>query len=590
VEVLRGGELPARSARQNEEAGRDRLGAREAIAAACGACALAALIVTWDSLGWMQAGPIPYANGGACDAWHYFALSLLPRIGHFLAPDARLIGRPMLFAPLFAIKSLLPGAGVGVISYFLFFPLTIATTYIALRALFGRRVSALACLLLGCSPLLNNIESITYGTAASVAYTGCLLACLTWSGNLSDRRRRVACCLAGVFYAWAANANLMSIEFNSFFCLFVLLERLDPPLRLGILARRAWPAAADFLGGLVAGTGVTVVLSAALGTGALSPYFQVRDAIAGLGDWHYSGWQGETVAFGLIALVGVFAIVAAGQARGDDERHARDLYLVIAVALLTCLATSFTTFALNDQSLVYDVFYVLLLFSVMLAFCAAFDRPLNGRTNLETALMFAAALAAMFAINIVSARIREVTFWTATHLQLLFYASVVLVAVTLAFGRVGKSGSLLASLTAVALALQAAKGRQVHDVYLSVRAVQKAQTDMTESALSFIISKIDEKPLVWVSIGDDQLTELRIVRGLVRCDGGVEASDPAAWPRPADPALASDRTIVAIGGDFAPFDAALGRLGFRFEIVASRHFSASEVGVLEVKIGKARRL
>src|SRR5258708_34203543 len=106
----------------------------------------------------------------------------------------------------------------------------------------------------------------------------------------------------------------MAIKFNFLFCLFALGCVLSDPIDLRRGAAEVLEAALLFLLGALCGTAAGVLLSLALGLGAMTPYLQVIGAMAGMGENHSSGWAGETPAFGLILLCGTLWAISVRQA------------------------------------------------------------------------------------------------------------------------------------------------------------------------------------------------------------------------------------------------------------------------------------
>jgi hypothetical protein len=565
----------------------------EASVALGAALAFAAFILLWDSVGMMAVGPVAYANDGGCDVWEYFGLALRPKAGPILAPDVRLIGRVMYFAPIYALGSVLPGIGASLINYFLFFSLALTALYLALRAVFSRRVSVFVSLVVGASPLLVNSMSSTYSPVAAYAYECCMLACVLWAARAPDRWRYPTWALAGLFFAWQANAHIQSIEFSWLFCLFTFLGRLGTPLHLVSFVRHVLTSAAWFLGGMIVGIGSTIVVAAAIGTGALSPFFQIRDSFDPATRQWYPDWTHHSVALGLIVVLAVLAVSAAGHGRGEGARHRRDLLLVISVPLLICAANLFSVFVLIDQSLVYDCFYVALLPSLALVIGAAFERFLDSRTEREARWVFVVTIVVILVVNGIQAHVDALAAWEFSHLQTVFHGAIVLLLGALAVGRLTRFRSASVSLIALVLVVQSAKGDIFHNTYFASHRVEKAKAISAEMVLRHVLASIEDRPLVWVSLDRErgERGELGIVRGLLRCDGGSSpASIPGQWPARVDPQLAAGRTIIAMGEDLAPLRRELARLGFGLEVMHSQSFDLGENGILDVRIGKARSL
>jgi hypothetical protein len=570
-----------------------KLTGAEGLAALAFAGVAAAVLFALDRLHAINMGPVAYANGGGCDAWHYFGLSVLPKAGAFLLPNGRMIGRPMYFGVLFGLKSLLPSIQLGLTSYLLFYSISIAALYVALRALFCRQASALACLVVALCPLFVNAMSTTYVTVAAFAYTSCMLACFTWAPFLPEWRRRLAYLVAGVFYTWAASANLIAVEYNSFFCLLVLLRRLAAPLRLTDLVRPVVSAAIQFLCGMLLGCSSVVGLASALGTGGLSPYRQIREVFEEMGKWHYSRWMDETLAFGLVALAIALSIIAFVRTRKRGDSEARDHRLIATISLLICGTTIFTTAVLGDQSLVYDWFYMLLLPVVALVLCAALEEPLRGRTLLEMAQVFTALLVAVFLVNGVIGSNRSLDRWFLAHFQIAFHVAVAFAIVSAVFLRRSSFPSVLTSVLSMSLAFQCAKGAYIASTYMTNRDLERAKAGIAQDALHFIYATISEKPAIWVSPAPstDANFDLPIVRGMLRCNGDAsETSKASAWPLAIDGALVPSKTLVVIGDDVDAFEVTLRQRGYSMETTISRTFEAGAFGGVRVTIGKALAL
>ncbi len=569
---------------------------REAALAVIAAFAFAGWALAWNRLGLLNAGPIAYSNHEACDAWHYFGVSILPKASLLWIPETRTISRPMYFGVVYGLNSVLPWLGIGLASYIAFLPATLAASYVAMRALFSRPTSALACLIAGTSPLLLNMSSTTYVSVASLAYTSGMLACLMWAPRIAPMntwRSRTLYATAGVFFAWAANANLISIEFNFLFCLFALSGQLTSPIRPSAMARALLTAAVLILSGILAGTFAAMVFASELGLGFWAPSFQVRDARAGQGSWQYPGWQRDSVGLAFVILAGLLVVSSLSAPRTAGARD-NDLRLTAVIVAGTCVATLFTTFALGDQALVFDFFYVLILPSLLLALCLALDRAFAARSRAETTKVFACTIGVVLAINGVLALAdgaKDFAFWS----PLLFlYGSLTIAAIALAASRARRSNIGLAAILAVALALQAGAGQTLRTMYFHPHALMRERTDMAEVALRFIIRHLDDNPVLWLAASDDPRLTLPITRSFRRCV--TVATFPDALPDPAangQPAIAAGRTVVVMDGSartVSEIDAALRAHGYRLDVRASRFFPVNRTQGLQVTVGRAQNL
>lgn len=554
-------------------------------------------LLLWDRMGLMQGGPIPYGNSIGCDVWRYFGLSILPKAGLVLAPGTRVIARPMYFGPLYGLHSLLPFVGITVLSYLLNLNVTLVSLYVALRALYARATVLFACLLVGLCPLLLNESSTTYVTVASLGYTCCMLACLTWASRVRRARPLASDMLyglAGLFFVWAANASLMAIKFNFLFCLFALSGALSRPIEPWRVLASAIRPACFFLAGLLAGGAAVFLLSKALGLGWEAPLYQVRDAWEGLQDFRYPGWVWETVSFGLLALIAVFCGIALLRARGASAGAIERVYLPVGIVVASCLFHLHSAFVVGDQNLLFDWFYVLLLPILAIAFCAAFDRLIERMTARDKTTMFAVTAVGILAYNALVAVRFEIKAWLYNNTTLSMAIAFLILLGALAVGRLRGFGATLVALMAVALTLQTATGSHMRQHFFASRASEKGYTDLAQAALTFVAPFLGHYPVIWLASADDGRLHLSIMRALQRCVN-YTPSFPEAPPKPEgdQPPLEAGRTLIVVDGQGrspSEIDAALRPFGYRLELAAQRSIAADPPRSVMITVGTVRTL
>ncbi|MFI4999151.1 MAG: hypothetical protein ACHQK9_04665 [Reyranellales bacterium] len=558
---------------------------------------LAAIAMLAERAGLMDIGAIPYGNDGTCDAWQYIGLSLFPDAGPAYAANSRVLSRPLFFGVLHAARALLPWADVNTLNYFIFVPLTTAATYVAFRSIFAVQTAAAGALLIGSAPFLLVIGSMTYMSAACIAYSSCMLACCMWGGRKAEARASLSDLLfaaGGLFFAFSANANLMSLKFNFLFCLFALpvhlLSRDRATYRTVTLVLVR--SGALFWIGMIAGVVVAFLFSWALGLGLWTPYLQVRDALGGLGDWRYPGWLETTLAFVMILLILVFCGLALHETRGRSDLQANRIRLAVGVAALTCLYNLQSTIFIGDQNLVYDVYYFFLLPSLGLAFCAAIDGPVRDRGLGRAAL--AALVSTVIVLNVAIANlpnIREAMLWKT---QWAAYGIAIVLLAVAAMTRARSRAAFVAGIVLLTACLHVMNGSTVRHYFQFQRADERDIARTTERALTFLYRHLTELPVVWIADADNHRLDLPVFRGLLRCS--FEPSFPDRLPDPNlhwQPPLAAGRTLVVIDGAASPavrIAEALAPHGLHFEPIASRYFSRIEgvpLGV-QITIGKVR--
>ena len=573
-------------------------GRTELALAALAACLFAAWAFVWDRVGLLHAGPIAYGNHEACDAWYYFGLSVLPKAGLLTVPGTRTLSRVMYFGVVHELRSLVPWLGLAVLSYFLFLPLALASLYIALRATFSRATAALAVLILGTSPLMLNMMSTTYVTVAALAYGCGMLMCLMWAGRLSASDGAASNALfaaGGLLFAWAANANIIAIEFLFFFCAFALIGRIPATNGLPQLVKYLCKAGALFVVGATAGVVITMLFAQLLGLGLLSPFNQVRAAVEGVGaGWQYEGWQAESVGPLLPPLAAILLASALWQARRRSGARKFDLVLVAGIATATCAYNFFATLVLGDQGLVYDYFYFLILPCIGLAFCAAFDDAIAAADPRKLVGLFAAVIGFVLVFNAAMALSDGVKGLLFSRPHTVSYASLFVLALIVALANKARFGTVLVAIVSVTVLLQTAAHRTLMTMYYHPREPMQRHTEMAEAALGFIFRHLDGEPVLWLAKGDDFRLPLPIVRGLQRCR--FAGAFPDALPDPnanAQPPLAPGRTVIVIDGAARRVDqieAALQPYGYRLDISATRHFALDWRQSVQITIGKVRAL
>jgi hypothetical protein len=570
-----------------------RLTFREAVAAAVGAVALAGLLIAADRLGLWGYGRVPYSNHDGCDPWYYFSLIMSPQSGAVLAEGTRFISRPLYFAPPHLLRVLFPGLDPNLASFLFFLPLSTAALYLGLRAMFGRATSVTGALLIGTAPLLVNMASGTYVPVGSAAYEICMLACLLWAGRSAGEQpftHALTSFLAGVFFVFAANANMMAIKFDILYVLlaipvqFVVGSTRSPAKLKAWLAR----AGAAFALGVALGILFILVLSHALGLGFTTPLEQVVAAVQGIDQRRYPNWAIDTVAFALLALISVLAAFAAYRRRGPDEVAVGRIRLVVGISVGTCLFHLFALVALNDMSLVYDWWYFLLLPCVALTFCAAF----GDRIEAEPRLALSALVGTVIVANFLLSQIHLLKLFLFQNTQYVSYAVVGLLALVLVLR--SRAPAVLAGIALATLSLQAANSSLMRYHYFGSLEDERSLARVTEKALGFILPRLAEKPVVWIATADNHGLDLPIYRSLVRCS--YKASFPDRLPDPQthwQPQLEAGRTLVLIDGkasSMADIEAALARHGLTLHDAASRYFSrvnGTAQGV-QVTVGQLR--
>jgi len=557
----------------------------EAAATVVGAVALAGLLVAADRAGLWGHGRVPYSNGGGCDIWFYFTQIISPRAGHLLAEGTRFVARPLYVTPPHALMVLFPALDPNQAAFFFFLPLAVTALHLGLRALFGRATSGAGAMLIGTAPLLVNMASGTYVPMGAAAYAICMLACLLWTGRLAGQRplvHIVMALLGGVFFAFAANANMMSIRFDFTYVLFALpMGQRSFKSVVGLTAR----AAGAFIVGLSAGVLVALALSALFGLGFFTPFQQVIEALGGIDQARPPNWQHESVGFALVALISVLAAFACWQ-----ERAPRAL-LIAAVAIVTAAIQLVSFLLFGDMNLAFDWWYFMLLPLVALTFCAALDDRIEA--NPKTALL--ALIAAVVGANVLLSQVHFLK-------QLFFddapFIAYVIAALTAFFalgrneerGRAAFAGAVALS----ALALQAAHSSVMHHHYFRTYGDQQGQASATEGALKMILAHARERPVIWIADADNHDLDLTISRGLMRCL--YKSAFPDNLPDPTihwQPPLSPGRTLVLIDGKASTvteIQVALARFGMTLEIAASQYFWR-EPGVtrgVQVTVGTVR--
>lgn len=546
----------------------------EGALAALGAILLSWLLIAADREGFYGAGRIPYSNGGGCDAWFYFSLIISPQSGSVFGAGTRFISRPLHFAPVHLVKVLFPDLDPNMASFLFFLPLATCALYVGLRAEFGRATSFAATMLLGTAPLLINMASSTYVPIAAAAYANCMLACLLWTGRLAGKRliaHLVMAFLAGTFFVFAANANMMAIKFD---CLYVLLAL---PVQFLASGERSWRqaalwtarAAGGFVVGMAAGTVAALALSAIVGLGLLTPLRQIAEAISGIDQTRDGNWRHETVGFaliGLITVLGAFVFRLLDRRRGAPELR---LALIAAVAVATGLLNLLLFVASGDMNLAYDWWYFLLLPCVALAFCSAFGEAIEADRKAALFVLAGTVIAA----NLVLSHVHSIKQLVFDDAQLLSYGIVGALAACLLLLRRWPRSACAIALTA--LSLQAAHSSIMHQHYFRSLDEVRGQVRATEQAFTFIAKHVGEKPVVWIADADNHGLDLSIFRSLIRCS--FDKSFPGSLPDPKthwQQALAPGRTLVLIDGNASPLSdirAALARHGMALDVVASRY-------------------
>lgn len=554
---------------------------RECVAAWAVAFLLALTLMAADVLGLVGGGAVPYANGVGCDVWFYFSLVLSPESVAAMTPsDSRFMTRPLYFAPVHLLKSLLPAIDINVLSFLLFLPLATAALYAGLRSMFAPPSAALGAVLVGSTSLLITVMSSTFATVASAAYSNVMLACLMWGGRLASPRLARSDLLfaaAGVFFVFAANAHLMAIKFNFLYVLFAVpIHLLSRPY--GPAVTVVGRAAGLFLVGMVVGIAATLSLSGALGLGFFMPYRQIEVALRGIADVHSAHWLHETHAFVLMGLLLMLSLWAVKRLRCQSGPEARRLYLLLGIAAATCLFNLHAGLIVGDYNLVHDYFYFLLLPCVGLTFCAAFADRIDraGKTA------FLALGATLVGLNLLIAVVYELKTLLAYKNNYTAYAVLAAVAVGLFLLRRRPGVSWSVALVAIGLHVAADNTTRAH--YLSARVEDQAVARTTERAIAFIFAHVRSQPIAWIAAADNHRLDLTIFRGLQRCD--YEPSFPGRLPdRPE--ALAAGRTLIVIDGEARPasrIQEALAPHGVGFEPVASRYFPRGDVAKAGVQI------
>jgi hypothetical protein len=559
-----------------------RLTLAEAGAAVVGSIALAALLIALDRLGLWGHGRVPYSNGGGCDIWFYFSQIISPQAGNLLAEGTRFVSRPLYVAPPHLLNALLPALDPNQAAFFTFLPLATAALYFGLRALFGRATSVAGALLIGSAPLLINMASGTYVAMGAAAYSICMLACLLWTGRFAGEQplaHFVAAFLGGLFFAFGANANMMSIKFDFTYVLFALPIAAQPLRRVVALTARA---AGAFVFGAGAGILFTLALSALLGLGFSTPLQQVVAALGGVELARHPNWEHESVGFALIALVCVLAASACHR-----QRAPRAL-LIGAVAIGTSAFHLVGFLVFGDNDLAYDWWYFMLLPLVALAFCATLADRIEAEPWTELLALAATIVGANLALSQIHF-LKQLFFDDAPFIG---YVMVVALAGCLVWVR-GGPGLAGATMLAV-LALQGANSSIMHQHYFRTYGDQMGQARATEGAMKMILAHVSERPVIWIAKGDNHDLDLTISRSLIRCP--YEGTFPDKLPDPKilwQPPLAPGRTLVLIDGTASPpaeIEAALARFGMTLDVAASQYFWR-EQGVtpgVQVTVGKVR--
>ena len=571
-----------------------RLSLRETAGAYGAALLLAVLTLLPGAVGLSAGRPVPYGNDSHCDPWYYFGLILFPDWGTtFLNPSDRQSARALFFAPIHVLKFLLPGLDVNVLVFLFFVPIALAALYVALRAMFGRISSAAAVLLIGTSPLFIDTSSVTYVTVGSAAYGTAMLAAMMWAGRLTQAKVGASDALfllAGVFFVFAANANLMAVEFNALYVLFAIPvhlltnERVSYRPAVAAIAR----AAGLFLVGAVVGIALTLLVSHAIGAGLRAPYNQIAAALQGVGEWQYEGWLAETSAFALISLMTVLCVFALARVHGRVDVGVWRLRLVVAVVLGTSAVTLWLSLSNGDQNLTYDYFYFLLLPCVALAFCAAFAARIE-QAGIASLTSLAVTVLALNLLLTTSTDLRQLLNG---RTQIAAYPIVATLALFLWAGW-RRSGTWRTSvIVAMAVAaLQAANGRHFRLDHNSSLAEARATARTTEAALTFIHENVPVRPVVWIAKGDGNRLALPIFRSMTRC--GFQPSFPDALPDPDlhwQPALAAGQTLILLDREatrLGSIQEALAPHRLMLELKAARYFGQADGkgGGVQITIG-----
>jgi hypothetical protein len=555
---------------------------KEAAAACVGSIALPFVLVAVDQAGLWGHGRVPYSNGGGCDIWFYFTQIISPQAGDLLAAGTRFVSRPLYVVPPHLLKLLFPALDPNQASFFVFLPVATGALYLGLRALFGRATSAAGTLLTSTAPLLINMASGTYVMMGATAYAICMLACLLWTGRLAGERPiapLVLAFLGGLFFAFAANANMYSIKFDFTYVLFALPIGSQPLSRLVALTARA---AGAFIVGAGAGILFALELSALLGLGFYAPLQQVVAALGGFELARHPNWEHESVGFALIAVICLLAAWACHR-----QRAPRAL-LIGAVAIGTSAFHLVAFLAFSDINLAYDWWYFALLPLVGLAFCAA----LADQIEAEPATALLALAATVVGANLLLSQIHALKQLFFDDAAFVAYIVIAALAASLAWWH-GRPGSA-AAVALTALTLQAAHSSIMHQHYFLAYGDQQGQVRATEGAVKLILAHAAERPVIWIAEGNNHDLDLPISRSLIRCP--FEGSFPDRLPDPAlhwQPPLEPGRTLVLIDGKARPIEeieAALGRFGMKLDVAASQYFWR-EPGVtpgVQVTIGRVR--
>jgi hypothetical protein len=575
---------------------RQNLSASEVAIALVLSFAFAAFILACNHVGLTQVGPIPYGNDGGCDNWGYFGRMLNPQSGNYLAPFNRGVGRVMYFAPVHAMHRAVPQINVGLLAYYLYFPIGLLSLYIALRALFSCGITVLAYVLTGLNPLLLNMNYQTYATQGSFVYNCCMLAALVWGSTTIGHqswRSKALFSLAGLFFVLSLNAHLAAIMFNAGCCLLAFAAcdaALVYPRRL---LRTIAGMLVPFIFGAAAGVVLIAVISRLFGLsvgGALS--YQLRDVGGLLGLWQYPGWTRETQAFGLMALASLLCLFAVVHNRNASKRYRWSLSVIACSVILTCILNVIETIVLKDQQLVYDYFYFLLLPYVALAFCAAFNADSIAVGRAAFWLAASVAVGAALSINVYLALNAEDKSWLLNHTQAIFYVAIVLMICALALVSANRSCLVVATLC-FALCLQIASGSNSRNAAFDALSEARTISDTAQRALIFLFEHLSENPVIWVARAGNGRAETPIVRGLMRCV--FTPSFPDELPDPRDynqPALAVGKTLVLVATSAtsaAEIDEALSRFRYSFRVEAQQFFPMqgfSGASGLQVTVGK----
>ena len=466
--------------------------------------------------------------------------------------------------PPHLLEVLIPALDPNQAAFFVYLPLATAALYLGLRALFGRATSAAGALLIGSAPLLVNMASGTYVPMGAAAYAICMLACLLWTGRLAGERpiaHVVTAFLGGLFFAFAANANMMSIKFDFTYVLFALPIGSQPLRRLTTLTVRA---AGMFIVGMGAGILFTLALSALLGLGFYTPLQQVVEALGGIDQARHPNWQHDSVGFALIAVISVLAAWACHR-----QRAPRAL-LIGAVAIGTSAFHLVAFLAFGDMNLAFDWWYFMLLPLVALAFCAA----LADRIEAEPATALLALAGTVIGANLLLSHLHFLKQLLFDDAAFVAYVIIAALAASLAWWR-GRPG-IAGAVAFVALSLQAAHSSVMHQHYFRSYADQQGQARATEGAVKLILAHAAERPVVWIAAAENHDLDLTISRSLIRCP--YEGSFPDKLPDPKvhwQPPLEPGRTLVLIDGkasSIAEIQAALARYGMTLDVAASQYF------------------